>query len=379
MAQQKRDYYEVLGISKTADKAGIKKAYRKLAKEKHPDRNKSAGADEQFKEIQEAYEVLSDDNKRKAYDQFGHAATQGFGGAGSYGGGFNGFGGFGGAEGFSDFGDLNDIFSQFFGDQFGGFGRAAANRSTTRGADIEATMRIDFDEAVFGKYKTISYHRKSACDHCNGSGAERPDAKKTCDECRGSGQVTRIQQTFLGTIQTNTICPTCLGRGEIITEKCHQCAGEGRLEAAEDFKIKIPPGIPDGVTLRFVGRGNAGKNGGSAGDLYITIEVEPHPTLERRGDDIYTDATIDPVTAVLGGEIELDSVRDKITLKIPPGTQPGKIFRLGGKGGPKFRGQGNGDQYIQVQVKIPEKLSRKQRELWQQLLDEDGDKPGLFR
>jgi molecular chaperone DnaJ len=379
----KRDYYEVLGVSKGADKSAIKKAYRKLAKEKHPDRNKAADAEAQFKEVQEAYEVLSDERKRSAYDQYGHAATQGFGGGGT-----SGYGGFGGAGGFGGFGadsgfsneDLSDIFSQFFGNGFGGFGRAggASAASGTRGADIEATLTIDFDEAVFGKYKTISYMRKTTCDGCNGTGAASAKAYKTCETCKGHGQVTRIQQTFLGSIQTTAPCPTCGGRGKNITEFCKKCAGEGRVEKEEDFRIKIPPGIPDGVTLRFASKGNAGKNGGNFGDLYITIEVEAHPTLERRGNDIYTTASIDPTLAALGGEIEIDSVRGKIDLKIPPGTQPGKIFRLSDKGGPKFKGEGNGDQYVQIDVAIPEKLSRKQRDLWEQLAAIKDEKPGIF-
>jgi molecular chaperone DnaJ len=367
----KRDYYEVLGVGKEASKTDIKKAYRKLAKEKHPDRNKSEHAETEFKEVQEAYEVLSDENKRKAYDQFGHAGAQGFGG------------GFGGFDGFSNFAggfeDLNDIFSQFFGDSFGGFGRGGAGRASgTRGADIEATLRIEFDEAVFGKYKTISYMRKVACSECKGTGAENATAYKTCEDCKGTGTVTRIQQTFLGSVQTSGVCPTCGGKGKIITSHCKRCGGEGREEKAEDFKIKIPPGIPDGVTLRFAERGNAGKNGGTYGDLFITIEVEPHQSLERRGDDIYSEVEISPVLATLGGEVQVESVRGEISLKIPPGTQPGKIFRLSDKGGPKFRGQGNGDQYVQIKVIMPQKLSRKQRALWEELEKVAGDKPGLF-
>lgn len=374
----KRDFYEVLGISKTATAAEIKKAYRKLAKEKHPDRNKGANADAEFREVQEAYEVLSDDNKRKAYDQYGHAGTDGFSGAGFGGGGFNGFNGsYSNVGGFEDIGD---IFSQLFGEGFGGFGfgGAQSQHSSTRGADIEATLRIDFDEAVFGKYKTISYKHKILCSDCDGTGAKNGKSLKTCSECKGSGQVIQVQRTFLGSIQTRVTCPTCHGKGKIITENCNKCKGEGRMEVDENFKIKIPPGIPDNVTLRFKDRGNAGKNGGNYGDLFLTIEVEAHATLERRGDDIYLKTTIDPTVAVLGDEIEIDSVRGPITLKIPPGTQPGKIFRLADKGGPKFKGNGNGDQYVQIEVIIPEKLSRHQREVWQKLAEVKTEKPGLF-
>lgn len=383
--QSKRDYYEVLGVAKGADKKEIKKAFRKLAKEKHPDRNKSANADEEFKELQEAYEVLSDDQKRQAYDQFGHAGASGFGGAGAGGAGFGGFGGAG--AGGAGFDDLNDIFSSFFGEGFGGFSgfgpgggpgaRGKGNRGV-RGADIEATLKVEFEEAVFGKYKTIHYRRRTTCEKCNGEGAEEEADLVTCPTCSGSGQVTRVQNTFLGSIQTTSVCETCRGTGKTIKKPCSKCAGEGRNQIDDEFKIKVPPGIPDGVTIRFAGRGNAGKNGGSTGDLYLTIEVEEHPELERRGDDIYTEITIDPATAVLGAEIEVESVRGIIKFKIPSGTQPGKIFRLTGKGGPKFRGNGNGDQYVKVNIEIPTKLSRKQAKLWEELEAHREDKPGLF-
>lgn len=369
----KRDYYEILGLGKTATKAEIKKAYRKLAKEKHPDRNKSANAEAEFKEIQEAYEILSDESKRKAYDQFGHAATDGFGGAG----GFSGAGGFGG---FGNVDDLNDIFSQFFGDAFGGFGTASAtNRAASmRGADIEATLRIDFEEAVFGKYKTINYKRKSTCDECDGLGAQSKSDIETCETCNGRGSVSKVRQSFLGTIQTTEVCPTCAGRGKLIAKKCKKCVGEGRIDTEESFRIKIPPGIPDGVNLRFRDRGNAGKNGGGYGDLYITIEVEPHPELERRGDDIYSEITVDASEAALGTDVTITTVRGELGIKVPAGTQHGKIIRLSDKGGPKFRGDGNGDHYIKVNVHIPEKLSRKQRELWEELRKLKDKKPGLF-
>lgn len=374
MAQ--KDYYEVLGVSKDADKKQIKKAFRSLAKEKHPDRNKSANAEEEFREIQEAYEVLSDDQKRKAYDQYGHAGAQGFGGGSPFG---QAGGGFGGATQE----DLNDILNSFFGGQgFGGFGFGSAgggqNSRGTRGADIEATLKVDFSEAVFGKYKTINYRRKVECDRCDGKGAESAKDIEKCDVCGGSGRVQQVQNTFLGTIQTTTNCSNCQGSGEVIKNNCSKCSGQGRVEIDDNFKIKIPPGIPDGVTLRFRERGNAGLKGGSAGDLFITIDVADHAELERRGDDIYTEIQIHVTTAVLGGEVEVPSVRDDITLKIPPGTESGKIFRLSGKGGPKFKGNGNGDQYIKVIVEIPKKLTRRQAQLWSELEEIKDKKPGLF-
>lgn len=364
----KRDYYEVLGIEKGASKQEIKKAYRQLAKKYHPDRNKEADAEEKFKEVQEAYDILSDDQKKSAYDQFGHAGTSGFGGAGA---GTGGFGGFNDFSGFENMGNINDIFEQFFGGGFGGFstgGNANGRPRATRGADLEVNLTIPFMDAVFGNEKTIRYERQVTCDICKGSGAKDEKSKKTCPTCKGQGQVIREQQAFmLGTIRTAVPCPECHGEGEIITEKCKNCKGEGRVSKKEEFTLKIPSGMPDGVTLRFQDRGNAGQKGGNFGDLYVNIEVEPDERFERRGNDIYTNLTIDAVTATLGDKIEIETVHGFEKLKIPAGTQPGKVFKLSGKGGPKFRGKGNGDQYIKVEVKIPEKLSKDEKRLWKSL------------
>ena len=359
---EKRDYYEVLGISKGASKTEIKKAYRKLAKEYHPDRNKASDAEEKFKGIKTAYEVLSDDQKRSAYDQFGHAATEGFSGAGN---GFNGFSGFEGFNGggFENMSNLNDIFERFFGGGFSGFdfgggtggargsggagssgGRGARgfnreNTGATRGSDLEVRLKIPFLDAVFGTETTIRYKKQSTCDKCGGTGAKDPSNKKTCPTCKGSGQVVRVQQAFLfGSIRTAAVCPECHGEGEVITKKCVKCKGEGRLETTEEFTLKVPPGIPDGVTLRFRDRGNAGRKGGNFGDLFIAIEVEPDENFERRGNDIYSDIVIDVVTATLGGTVTIPTVHGDLGLKIPAGTQPGKVFKLGDKGGPKFQG-----------------------------------------
>lgn len=359
----KRDYYEVLGVSKTASEQEIKKAHRKLAKQYHPDRNKEADAETKFKEIQEAYEILSDKQKRSAYDQFGHAGTTGFGGSSS--------GGFSGnyEDIFSSFsgGGFGDIFDQFFGGN-SGFSSGNQRRSTAvRGGDIEANLNISFEDAVFGAEKTINYMRKVNCDKCEGSGAKNKNAKKKCTTCNGSGYETRVQQTFLGTIQTQSVCRTCHGNGEVITEKCDKCKGQSRIDIEEQFKIKIPSGIPDGVTLRFQNRGNVGQRGGATGDLYLNIEVNEHDRFERRGDDIYLDQEIDVVLAVLGGEVVVPTVHGEVTLKIPKGTQHGKVFRLSGKGGPIFQKDKNGDQYVQIKIAIPTKLDKEQESLWKSL------------
>jgi len=358
---EKRDYYEVLGLKKGSSKQEIKSAYRRLAKEYHPDRNKAADAETKFKEVQEAYEVLSDDQKKSAYDQYGHAATQGFGGGG--------YDFSGGSYDFNDFSGFGDIFEQFFGGSFAGFGGGPRRRDngSRRGADIEATLKIDFMEAVFGGEKTIEYQRKTTCKSCSGSGAAKGSSPKTCTTCNGQGQVRRTQQTFLGNFQTVTTCPECKGEGKIIKNKCPDCQGNGIESEQAVFKVKIPQGIPDGVTLRFQGRGNSGIKGGENGDLYINIEVKAHDKFERRGDDIYLEVEIQAHTATLGTKAEIPTVHGKKDLKISPGTQPETVLKMPGLGAPKFRGKGNGDQYVKVQVIIPTKLNREQTKLWEQL------------
>lgn len=354
MAQ--RDYYEVLGVTKNASKDEIKKAYRRLAKELHPDRNKAADAEDKFKEVQQAYDVLSDQQKRDAYDKYGFAGSQAFGGNG-----FGGMGGFGG-----DIGGLGDIFGSIFGGSFGGFDFGGGGTPRRRGADIEATLQLDFLDAVFGIEKHINYPRKAACSACGATGA-KDGRKQKCKHCQGRGQTVTTQQTIFGVVQALTTCSHCGGTGEEAVEKCATCAGEGRVNQNYDFKLKVPAGIPDGVTLRFAGQGNAGLHGGQSGDLFVTIEVATHPRLERRGDDIYLDQEVDAVTAVLGGEVEVPTVHGELVMKVPAGTQPGKVLRLSGRGGPKFRGNGNGDQYVRILVKIPQKLTPSQKELWESL------------
>jgi len=362
---EKRDYYQVLGVSKSASKDEIKKSYRSLAKQYHPDKNKSNDAESKFKEIQESYDVLSDESKRKAYDQYGFAGTQAFSGGG--GGGYTDFGSsFGG-----DTSGFEDILGNFFGNSFSGFGngngRGGGSRVSNRGEDLEYSLQIEFNEAIFGLEKELQYNRLIKCDLCNGSGAKN-GAKKTCPTCGGKGQVVQVQNTLLGRMQVVTTCPTCLGEGEIITEKCPKCKGTGTLSIKDKFTIKIPAGIPDGVTLRFKEKGNAGKNGGGYGDLLITIEVKADKNLERKGDDIYMSKEIDVVTAVLGGEVEIPTVHGLVIMKIPAGTQSNKVLRLKEKGGPKFRSNGsNADQYVKIIVNIPVKLSKQEKEIWESL------------
>jgi molecular chaperone DnaJ len=363
----KKDYYESLGLTKSASKQDIKKAYRKLAKEYHPDKNKSAGAESRFKEIQEAYDVLSDDQKRKAYDQYGFAGTQAFGNNGGLGGGFHGGTSFSG-----DFGDLGDVLGNFFGGSFGGFdfGDGSSRRSSSsagqRGNDLEMSLKVDFLEAVFGVEKEVVYKREVSCSLCKGSGA-KDGRKKTCSTCGGNGQVRKVQNTFFGAMQVLATCPDCAGVGQVIEVKCSKCRGGGTESVQEHFKIQIPSGIPDGVTIRFTGRGSAGKYGGAKGDLYITIEVKPHKVLERRGDDIYMDKVIDVIDAVLGAEVAVPTVHGDVIMKVPAGTQSGKVLRLKEKGGPRFKGSGNGDQYVKLIVEVPSKLSKEQRHAWEEL------------
>jgi len=354
----KRDYYEVLGVSKSASKDEVKKAYRTLAKQYHPDRNKEVGAEDKFKEVQEAYDVVSDQAKKEAYDKYGFAGAQSFGG-----GGFAGQD-FGNAEGFDfgNLGDLGDIFGSFFGG--GGFG--GNSRTNTQGEDIQVTIKLKFLEAVFGLEKEINYQKQAACAKCAGTGA-KDGKRKTCSTCNGRGKVAQMRQTMFGNIQTVNTCPTCDGTGQEISEKCDVCSGTGRTKHIEKLNLKIPAGIPDGVNLRFSQKGNAGKNGAAAGDLYVSIEVESHPRLERRGDDIYLEQNIEITMAVLGGEISIPTVDGEVVIKVPVGSHSGQILKLSGKGAPRFRGKGRADQYIKLSIDIPTKLSKQQQELWEQL------------
>ncbi|WP_028273574.1 molecular chaperone DnaJ [Atopococcus tabaci] len=358
----KEDYYDLLGVSKSASTDEIKKAYRKLSKKYHPDINKEPDAEEKFKQITEAYEVLSDENKRAAYDQYGHASTDPNFGAG-------GFGGFG-QGGFSGgFGGFDDIFEQFFG----GGGRRAYNPNAPRqGDDLQYTMDLDFEEAIFGKETTIRYNRQEVCGTCDGDGAKPGTQPVTCSKCHGAGSIQAERQTPLGRVMTRQVCDVCQGTGQEIKEKCDTCHGTGQVKERHSVKVTVPAGVEDGNQMRLQGQGDAGKNGGPYGDLYIIFRVRPSEIFDRRGSEIYYELPINFVQATLGDEIEVPTVHGKVRFKIPAGTQPGTTFRLKGKGAPKLRGTGNGDQHIRIKVVIPDKLSQEQADLLREFATLDG-------
>lgn len=354
----KRDYYEVLGVSKSATKDELKKAYRKLSKQFHPDINKEPGADEKFKEVKEAYEVLSDDQKRAHYDQFGHVdPNQGFGG-GDFGGGFGGF---------------EDIFNSFFGG--GGGGRRRDPNAPRQGADLQYTMTLKFEEAVFGKETDIEIPREETCDTCDGTGAKPGTKVDTCKHCHGSGQLNVEQNTPFGRIVNRRVCHYCNGTGKEIKEKCSTCSGSGKVTRRNKIHVKIPAGVDDGQQLRVAGKGEAGINGGPAGDLYIVFHIRSHEFFERDGDDIYCEMPITFVQASLGDEVEVPTVHGKIKLKVPAGTQTGTKFRLKGKGVPNVRGYGTGDQHVIVKIVTPTKLSEKQKQLLREFAEVSGQMP----
>ncbi|MBS4215598.1 MULTISPECIES: molecular chaperone DnaJ [Neobacillus] len=357
----KRDYYEVLGLSKGASKDEIKKAYRKLSKQYHPDINKEPDAADKFKELAEAYEVLSDDQKRAHYDQFGHTdPNQGFGG---FGGGSDFGGGFGGFE---------DIFNTFFG---GGGSRRRDPNAPRQGADLQYTMTISFEEAAFGKETDIEIPREETCETCSGSGAKPGTKPETCKHCQGSGQVSVEQNTPFGRIVNRRTCHYCNGTGKEIKNKCATCGGAGKVKKRKKIHVKIPAGIDDGQQMRLSGQGEGGINGGPAGDLYVVFHVRDHEFFERDGDDIYCEMPITFVQATLGAEIEVPTLHGKVKLKVPSGTQTGTKFRLRGKGVPNVRGYGTGDQHILVRVITPTKLSDKQKQLLREFDEASGNAP----
>ena len=355
MADQKRDYYEVLGIQKGATDQEIKKAYRKLAKANHPDLNPGdKAAEARFKEINEAYEVLSDSTKRSRYDQFGFAGVDP-----SYGGGGSGFGG--GFSGDFDFGDLGDIFGSFFGGGFGG-GSARTRSGPQRGESLRMGLTITFEEAAFGCEKEVSLDRVEQCEACGGSGAAPGTSPETCSNCGGSGTVQQRRQTPMGVFATTSPCPRCGGKGKIIASPCSSCGGSGQNRKRKTVKVSIPAGIDNGQIVSLRGQGNAGKNGGPAGDLQIVITVQPHQLFQRDGSDVYCDAPITFTQAVLGGELEIPTIDGKVKYDIPEGTQTGTTFRLRGKGIPNVNGRGRGDQYVTVHIETPRSLNREQQD-----------------
>lgn len=358
----KRDYYDVLGVSKNADEAEIKKAYRKLAKKYHPDANpdNKEEAREQFKEVSEAYEVLSDSQKRQTYDQFGHAAFDSGAGASSGG----GFGGFGGFSGGMDVGDIFDnIFGGGFGDIFGG-GSSRRRNGPKQGGDIEASIHLTFEEAVFGCTKDITYKRQENCDVCKGTGAKPGTHAESCKNCSGSGQERVVQQTMLGAMTTVRNCHVCGGTGKIIKNPCTKCSGKGRVEVKKTVKVDIPKGINHGQSVRKSKLGHCGERGGADGDLFVKAYVQPHKTFIREGDNIYLKYNLSMVQAALGDEVEIPTIDGSEVYVVKPGTQPESVVTFKGKGvfnvhNPNMRG----DEVVTLKVEIPTKLTERQKEL----------------
>jgi molecular chaperone DnaJ len=358
----KRDYYEVLGVSKSASDDEIKKAFREMAKKHHPDANQgSKEAEERFKEINEAYEVLRDPDKKARYDQFGHAGVDpNFNAGGGYGGGFSG-----------DF-DLGDI----FGSIFGGGGSTTRNRNAPRrGERLHAEATISFEEAAFGCEREVDVSRIEQCDTCGGNGCAEGSTPERCTNCNGSGVVTTQQRTVFGVMQSSSDCPKCGGRGTIITKPCAKCKGNGRVRRSKKINVKIPAGIDNGQAISMRSQGNAGTNGGSPGDLYITVNVRPHERFERDGTSVLLDMPLSFAQVALGADIEVPTLDGKVKYAVPAGTQTGAVFRLRGKGIPSVRGGGRGDQFVTVRVVTPTKLTDEQRALLRQFAGTVGDEP----
>lgn len=350
----KRDYYEVLGIQKGASEDEIKRAYRKLAKQHHPDLNPGdKAAEKAFKEASEAYEILSDANKRNQYDQFGHAGVDP-----GYGGGAGGFGGFGGG----DFSDLGDIFDSFFGGGFGGASRRANPNAPSRGSDVQISVKIDFIESCKGTVKEVRVVRQDPCQTCHGTGCESGHAPATCGECQGKGQIHISQRTPLGVIQTARTCSRCGGSGKVISHPCKACAGSGHTRADKTIEVSIPAGIAHGQTMTVREQGNAGRNGGPAGDLHIAVTVRPDPLFKRDGFNLWCEIPITYYQAVQGDEIIVPTIDGKVKYTIPPGTQPGTVFRLKTKGAQNLNGRGRGDQFVTVIVEVPKNLNQEQQD-----------------
>lgn len=359
---EKRDYYEVLGIQKGASDDEIKKAYRGMAKKYHPDLHPGdAKAEANFKEVNEAYEVLSDKEKRSRYDQFGHAGVDpnfgGGAGGGAYGGGF----------------DFTDIFDSFFGGGFGG-GRRANPNAPRRGSDVEANLVISFEEAAKGCKKTVSYQQIEDCEECHGTGAAAGTSPKTCPNCNGTGQVRINQRTPFGVVQSTTTCDRCHGTGKIIDTPCKACDGKGKVRRKKSIEITVPAGIADDQILNVSGKGNAGANGGPMGDLHVYVSVRPHPVFERRGNDVWCDMPITFTQAALGADVEVPTLDSKVSYHVHEGAQPGDVFRLKGKGIQDLNTRTKGDQYVRITVEVPKNLTEKQKELLRSFDESAGEK-----
>lgn len=353
-----RDYYDVLGVQRNASKDDIKKAFRNLARQYHPDVNKEAEAETRFKEINEAYEVLSDDEKRARYDRFGHAGVQG------------GAGGFGGAAGFGGFEEIFETFFNNMGRQGG------TRRGPRRGGDIRHDVTITFEESAFGAEKEIEFMRMEECDVCDGSGAREGSKPVTCPECSGAGEVRRVQQSFIGTVVRTSTCPRCGGKGNIITDPCTNCDGSGRRRRKAKLSVNIPAGVHDGLRMQLRAEGDAGEPGARNGDLFVVIHVKEHEYFKRRDSDIILDVSLNVAQATLGDKVNIPTVDGDVELIIPPGTQTGKVFRLRNKGVPKLRtdgtSAGRGDQLVYVTVEVPTKLTDEQKQLFEQLANTFG-------
>ncbi len=358
-----RDYYDVLGVSRNASKDEIKKSFRRLARQYHPDVSQEADAETKFKEINEAYEVLSDDNKRARYDRFGHAGVQG---AGS---GMGGAGGFGGA-------DFADIFDEFFNSFVGGRQSGGGRRGPQRGSHLQVDVNISFEESAFGVEKEIEFHRLEVCEVCDGSGAREGSHPVTCPECAGAGEVRRVTQTFLGSVVRVAPCPRCGGRGEIINDPCTNCDGAGRRRKATKLSVHIPAGVHDGLKIEVRGEGNVGEAGAPSGNLYVVVHVAEHEFFKRRDSDVILDVSVNVAQAALGDKVSVPTLEGDVEMTIPPGTQTGKVFRLRGKGVPRLRSDGTsvgrGDQLVYISVDVPTKLTERQRELFEELAETMG-------
>jgi molecular chaperone DnaJ len=358
-----KDYYEILGVSKSADEKEIKRAYRKLAGEYHPDKNSASDADKKFKEINEAYSVLSDSQKRANYDKFGNAEPFGpnSGGAnyGQQSGDFSDFSSAG-------FGGFEDIFSDFFGGNFNSSQSRSDSRRDNSGEDIHAIMDITLEEVIFQTEKEIAFYAMVKCSHCSGTGSKSGKVSE-CTTCNGTGKVRRVTQSFIGNIAMESICNVCKGTGKVITDKCSYCIGTGRTKELKKMKIKIPLGASDETVLKFSGSGSAGINGGASGDLYINIRVQSHKLYKRSGNDLLRNISIDVPTAVLGGVVETETIYDKVNLKIPAGVQDGEKFKIKGKGVPFIHGHKVGDYIVTVKINIPKRISSQEKKLYQEL------------